>query len=147
MSSIFFKFIEIFFCLWYYWYKLIEFFGVNKMKNRLKELRQQRGLYQKDIASYLNIAVSTYSYWEKGTYEPDQAVLSKLADYFNVSVDYLLGREEKSSPAQQESGGIVIPEKYKDVAVAFYGGPDNLTQADIDDIVRFIEFTKSKKNQ
>lgn len=117
------------------------------MKNRLKELREQRGLYQKDIASYLNIAVSTYSYWEKGTYEPDQAVLSKLADYFNVSVDYLLGREENSSPAGQESGGIVIPEKYKDIAVAFHGGADNLTQADIDDIVRFIEFTKSKKKQ
>ena len=42
------------------------------MKNRLKELREQRHLYQKDIATMLDIAVSTYSYWEKGTYEPDQ---------------------------------------------------------------------------
>ena len=116
------------------------------MKNRLKELRDQKGLYQKDVASFLNIAVSTYSYWENGTYEPDQSALSKLADFFGVSVDYLLGRETKSPPAKQESVGIVIPEKYKDIAVAFHGGADNLTQEDIDDIVRFIEFTKSKKH-
>lgn len=63
------------------------------MKNRLKELREQRHLYQKDIATMLDIAVSTYSYWEKGTYEPDQKSLAKLADFFGVSVDYLLGRE------------------------------------------------------
>lgn len=85
--------------------------------------------------------------YETDKSEPDFNILQKIADYFHVSTDYLLGREEKSSPAQQESGGIVIPEKYKDVAVAFHGGADNLTQADIDDIVRFIEFTKSKKNQ
>lgn len=67
------------------------------MKNRLKELREQRHLYQKDIATMLDIAVSTYSYWEKGTYEPDQKSLAKLADFFGVSVDYLLGRESSKN--------------------------------------------------
>lgn len=76
------------------------------MKNRLKELREQNNLYQKDIASMLGIAVSTYSYWEKGTYEPDQASLAKLADFFHVSVDYLLGRDEKSPPAERPQADI-----------------------------------------
>ena len=61
--------------------------------NNLKALRTQKGIYQKDIASFLNVAVSTYSYWEQGKFEPDGETLKKLADYFNVSVDYLLGRE------------------------------------------------------
>ena len=70
------------------------------MKNRLKELRDQKGLYQKDIASFLNVAVSTYSYWENGTYEPDQTSLSKLADFFGVTTDYLLGRSSSATAIQ-----------------------------------------------
>lgn len=115
--------------------------------NNLKILRKAKGLTQKEVADFIGISQNNYSYWENEKVKIDNDSLQKLADFFSVSVDYLLGREEKSSPAQQESGGIVIPEKYKDVAVAFHGGADNLTQADIDDIVRFIEFTKSKKNQ
>ena len=115
--------------------------------NNLKILRKAKGLTQKEVADFIGISQNNYSYWENGKVKIDNGSLQKLADFFDVTVDYLLGREEKSSPAQQESGGIVIPEKYKDVAVAFHGGADNLKQADIDDIVRFIEFTKSKKNQ
>ena len=115
------------------------------MKNRLRELREAKKLYQKDMARFLNVAVSTYSYWEKGTYEPDQEVLSKLADFFNVSVDYLLGREEKKPPEIQESNQLYVPEQFKDIMVAFHEGADNLTQDDIDDVVRYIEFLKAKK--
>ncbi len=115
--------------------------------NNLKILRKAKGLTQKEVADFIGISQNNYSYWENGKVKIDNGSLQKLADFFDVTVDYLLGREERSSPAEQESGGIVIPEKYKDVAVAFHGGADNLTQADIDDIVRFIEFTKSKKNQ
>lgn len=63
------------------------------MNIRLKELRQQKKLYQKDIAKYLNIAISTYSYWENGTYDIDLLNLQKLADYYNVSIDYILGHD------------------------------------------------------
>lgn len=68
------------------------------MENHLKLLRKERGLLQKDVAEHLNIAISTYSYWENGKFEPDQESLSKLADFFGVSADYLLGREEKNLP-------------------------------------------------
>lgn len=65
--------------------------------NNLKALRTKKGLYQKDVASFLNVAVSTYSYWEQGKFEPDSETLKKLADYFDVSVDYLLGRENHTT--------------------------------------------------
>lgn len=63
------------------------------------------------------------------------------------AIERALGINEKSPPATQEGKGIVIPEKYKDVAVAFYGGADDLTQDDIDSIVEFIEFRKNKKKK
>ena len=115
--------------------------------SKIKELRNAKGLTQVQFANLFKVSSGTIAMWETDKRQPDGEKLSKLADFFGVTTDYLLGREEKNSPADQESGGIVIPEKYKDVAVAFHGGADNLTQADIDDIVRFIEFTKSKKNQ
>ena len=58
----------------------------------LKELRKQRGITQRDLAQYLGVSISTFSGWETGVYEPDHAHLCKIADYFGVTVDELLGR-------------------------------------------------------
>lgn len=65
-------------------------------KNRLKEIRKRLGLKQDDVAKYLNISAATYSRYENGIHEPDIETLIKLADFFNVSIDYLLGREESA---------------------------------------------------
>lgn len=76
---------------------------------RLKELRKARGLLQRDIAKHLQVAVSTYSYWEQGTYEPDTQALNELADFFGVTVDYLLGRTDergKSDKSIYDISGI-----------------------------------------
>lgn len=82
------------------------------MKNRLKELREEKGVLQKDVARHLNVAVSTYSYWEKGKYEPDQKILAKLADYFGVTVDYLIGRDDQEEDKIKSIGGFAVPDKY-----------------------------------
>lgn len=58
----------------------------------LSDLRKDKHLGQKDLATYLNISVSTISNYETGTHEPDFETLCKLADLFDVSADYLLGR-------------------------------------------------------
>ncbi len=113
------------------------------MENRLKLLRKERGLLQKDVAEHLNIAVSTYSYWENGKFEPDQESLSKLADFFGVSADYLLGREEKSPPVGQES--VKIPDSLKPYQYAFFDGVDGLTDESMKDILKYIEFVKAKE--
>jgi repressor LexA len=60
--------------------------------NRLKSLRRDKGLYQKDIADYLGITTSAYGFYEQGKREADYETLSKLTDFFGVSIDYLLGR-------------------------------------------------------
>ena len=61
---------------------------------RLKELRTKKGLFQKDIADFLDVERTTYVKYENGAIEPNHEVLKKLADYFEVSVDYLLGRSD-----------------------------------------------------
>lgn len=62
------------------------------MKNRIRELREERSLKQIDLAQVLGIRQNTLSTWETGRYEPDNEMLQKIADYFQVSVDYVLGK-------------------------------------------------------
>ena len=59
---------------------------------RLKELRKKKGISQLRLATDLNTTQNTISRYETGEREPGIAELIKLADYFNVSVDYLIGR-------------------------------------------------------
>ncbi len=59
--------------------------------DRLQLLKVERNLLQKDIAQAAEISLRTYQRYESGERLPDTDVLSKLADYFNVSTDYLLG--------------------------------------------------------
>lgn len=66
---------------------------MNKLCERLEQLRKERQVLQKDIADYLNVAVRTYQYYESGELEPSLEKLVKIADLFEVSTDFLLGRE------------------------------------------------------
>ncbi len=58
---------------------------------RLKELREEKGLTQRQLAKELNLNAVTYLHYEKSQREPPLAVLASMAIYFDVSVDYLLG--------------------------------------------------------
>lgn len=61
---------------------------------RLKEIRKSRGITQLKLAMDLNISQNTISRYETGEREADYATLIRLADYFNVSLDYLLERTD-----------------------------------------------------
>ncbi len=76
---------------------------------RLKELRQNLHCTQEKIANDLNIARTTYRNYENGDREPSLDFLIKIADYFDISLDYLLGRQNNNllfidslSPAKKE---------------------------------------------
>jgi transcriptional regulator with XRE-family HTH domain len=60
---------------------------------RIKELRQEKNMLQKDLAKFLGFKASAISEWETRGKEPDFSTLCKLAKYFGVSTDYLLGLE------------------------------------------------------
>lgn len=61
---------------------------------KLKNLRKERGISQLKLAMDLNMSQNCISRYETGEREADYATLIKFADYFNVSIDYLLGRTE-----------------------------------------------------
>lgn len=64
---------------------------------KLKQLREQKQISQTALARHLGVVRSTICQYEKGNRIPDTETLIKLADYFNVSIDYLLGHNEITS--------------------------------------------------
>lgn len=62
--------------------------------NRLFELRKEKGISQAQLAKMIGSSLSIVCYWETNKSEPTAPYLSKIADVFDVSVDYLLGRKE-----------------------------------------------------
>ena len=65
---------------------------ISILGNNIKYLREKNNLSQKELANILNIANSTLSQYESGDRVPSDDIKIKIADYFNVSLDYLLGR-------------------------------------------------------
>lgn len=61
---------------------------------RIIQLKTERKLLQKDIASSIGLSLRAYQYYEKGQKEPTLSVLLRLADYFDISLDYLVGRSD-----------------------------------------------------
>ena len=67
-------------------------------KNRLRDLREDRDLKQKDLAQILKIHQTTYSDYELENLNIPVSVLHRLADFYCVSIDYLLGRTNRKCP-------------------------------------------------
>ena len=79
--------------------------------NRIKELREKAGKQQKELAIDLGVSQPTVSDWESGRKIPSAKSTSKIADYFQVPIDYLLGREPtpEGAPAPSRPGSKWIP--------------------------------------
>jgi transcriptional regulator with XRE-family HTH domain len=60
----------------------------------LVELRREKGIYQKELATYLEVSTGTISNYEKGVHNPDLDALCKIADFYDISLDYMLGRTQ-----------------------------------------------------
>lgn len=65
--------------------------------NRIKFLREEKGLFQKDLAKLLDVSIPAINYYENEKRAIDTDTASILADYFNVSIDYLLGKSDTRS--------------------------------------------------
>ena len=94
----------------------MEFF-LGTVAKRLKELRTKRGLSLRDIANELGLSDSIYSKWEKGKAIPSAQNIFKLAYFFGVTSDYLIGLKDESGMASGDirakakpcQGGIDFP--------------------------------------
>ena len=68
------------------------------MYRRIRDLREDRDLLQKDLAAYLQCSQVCYSYYEMGKRDIPTDVLLKLADFYGVNEDYLLGLTGQKAP-------------------------------------------------
>lgn len=64
------------------------------IEKRIKELREEKQLSQNKLAQIIGVSQKAIDYWERGVNEPKASYIIKLADYFGVSADYLLGRKD-----------------------------------------------------
>ena len=66
-----------------------------EFKNRLKKIRIDRNMTQKNVYELLGVSPNCYASWEQGRTQPDIEMIKKLCEIFNVSADYLIGRDDK----------------------------------------------------
>ncbi|MCM3512032.1 MULTISPECIES: helix-turn-helix domain-containing protein [Carnobacterium] len=114
---------------------------------KLRELRKEKKLTQEDMAGVLEIARTTYANYEQGTREPDNKTLNKLADYFQVSTDYLLGRDVPNWATPEDL--IDLEEMLNNNVHMAYGGED-LTEEDkqrVQDVLAAVFWDRMKKRR
>lgn len=71
------------------------------MKNNIKVLREQKKMTQQECATVFGVKLRAWQTYEQGISEPKYEMLCKIADYFNVTLDYLLGRELPPPPTDK----------------------------------------------
>lgn len=95
------------------------------ISEKLKELRENLGLNKRELSNQLNIPYSTYNNWEIGTREPNSEYLIKFAEFYKVTIDYLLDYTEINTIAAHAL--------------------DDLTEDEQQKIIEFARFIKSQR--
>lgn len=121
---------------------------------RLKGLRKQRGLSQRALANELGVGNSTIAMYESGQREPDHEMTEAIADYFNVDIDYLLGRSNVTLRYTDVlAEGQQTPQYYEDEVVqavtdrlrtnpeygVMFKAASNVRPEEVDFVTKFIE--------
>ncbi len=103
------------------------------LKDRLVSLRKEKGLSQYEVADRLGFSRGKLANYEQGTRQPDYDTLNKIAEFYGVSADYLLGRTEKKQFEEDEN--------------LFFFDMEGLNEDEIADIKEHIEYVKWKSKQ
>ena len=103
---------------------------------RIKELREEKGLSQLQFAQKVNLTQQAISLYEKGDREPSLEVIKNIADFFEVTTDYLLGKSD-----------IRNPEKIKSIPHANSSGLDTtgLDEEDLKELQKQVDYIKKLK--
>lgn len=111
---------------------------------RLKQLRELEGLKQIELAEKLNLTSAALSQYEKGIREPNSEMLKKIADYFDVSTDFLLGRIDKININKEKP---ILDPSIKTIAAHRIGPIEDLDDEAIEKINEYIEFIRMQQNK
>lgn len=118
------------------------------LSNKLKELRAKKDMSQAELAEILGVTQQAVGRWEKDLNMPDLEMLQKIADYFHITTDELLGRESKS--------GYYIDDETAEIANALKEGDGmlrvmfdaarNLPPEKMKEAASYIEYLKARQH-
>ncbi|MDR2043243.1 MAG: helix-turn-helix domain-containing protein [Clostridium sp.] len=109
----------------------------------LLALRNEKGIYQKELAAYLNDSIGTVSNYENGVHSPDLETLCKLADFFGVSADYLL-RRTQSRQGLDTLNRRLAPDY---TVSGLVSSVLELTQRNVSSLLDFVELLKLRNER
>ena len=111
--------------------------------NKISILREKKGITMREAARQLGMPYTTYVNYEKGLREMNSEVLIQMANFFGVTIDYLIGNSiNEKTPA--EDGERVTED---DIKFALFGGSGDITDDMYNEVKQFAEFVKRREEQ
>ncbi len=107
--------------------------------NKLNSLRQQRGIRQKELADFLNVTISTISNYEKNVHSPDIYILSKIADYFGVTTDFLLERTAHPYPSELQNMSVISKYSMGELMEIILAMPED-SKSDLEKYIGYLTY-------
>jgi len=108
---------------------------------RLRDLRKNRSMTQEELGKIINVTKVSVSGYENGNRSPDTETLQKIADFFDVSTDYLLGRDDPKD--QLEHYKNKIAKEFPDADLMFED-MESLSADQLEEVYKFIKYQMSK---
>ena len=111
--------------------------------DRFKLLCDQKGVSCNKAALEIGLSNATPTKWKKTNATPSGETLDKIAAYFGVSTDYLLGKENKKAPTEDGERSV----SDDDIMFALWGDTDDVDKDDLDDVKRYAAFVRERKRK
>lgn len=108
---------------------------------RLKQLRKEKKVTQEQLAKIIGVERSSIGKYESSNVTPSPDVLTRMSDYFGVSIDYLLGKVSSDKPTEMPVKPAITD---RDLQVALFGGDEEVTDAMWEEVKNFAAYIKSK---
>lgn len=118
---------------------------------RIAELRKSKGISQYEMAKRLGFSRGKLANYEQGSRQPDYETLQHIADFFDVTTDYLLGRTENPYPVNKDEEERTLDHYKNKIATEFpdidlmFKDMESLTAEDMKEVYEYIKFKMSQK--
>jgi transcriptional regulator with XRE-family HTH domain len=120
-----------------------------KFSERLAELRKKHKMTQQELANKLGVSRGTIGMYEIGQRDPDTETVAEIAEIFNVSIDYLLGRTDDPNPPEKTIDDEIMSimrEMGPDVAIMFYD-LKGMTDDEKENLKIFLQGLKARREK
>lgn len=112
---------------------------------RLRSLREGKKITQKELSKVLNVSESAVGMYERGEREPNFETVDKIANFFDVQADYLLGRANDPSPTITHNKELAAE---SDIYIAYLGGPpEEMDEEEAEHLKRELEMFRAFKEK